>query len=109
MGSFWTDDFNEFKARVESFFGNIEELAKIAPGIYCHQVLSHGFMEYAGTIRLSSKINKRIEMENGPSKPLDDRERIFLHYEKEEYLNWAKQNRLEQSLLEKGWQEYLND
>ncbi len=80
---YWTADFKEFRKKVESVFGNIELLAKKAPDIYAHHVLSHGFMEYSFTKELKAT--------------------------KEEYLKWARENKLCEVLLEEGWETYKND
>jgi len=82
----WAADFKKFKSKVEGSFGDIRILAKNWPDLYAHQVLSHGFMEYAGTKNLFH--NKHL---------------------KREYLKWAKENALEEKLLEEGWQEFLDD
>lgn len=86
LPSCWTDNFSEFRAKVEPLLGNLENLAKDSPDIYAHQVLSHGFIEYAGT------------------RGLFDRDSL-----KEEYLKWARENKLAEELLEAGWQEFLDD
>jgi hypothetical protein len=86
----WTDDFHEFKAKIEPFFGPIEEIAAKHPALYAHQVLSHGFMEYAGIRGLS--FGTRFE-----------------HELKQEFLDWMKTNNLDMSMAEEGWQEFLND
>jgi len=80
---YWTANFKKFRKKVESAFGDIKLLAKNNPDIYTHQVLSHGFMEYSFTKELKAT--------------------------KEEYLKWAKENKLCEELLEEGWKEYKND
>lgn len=92
----WTADFNEFKQKVESVFGPLDKLAKKAPDVYAHQVLSHGFMEYVLMSR-STAIESIIKDEN-----------YYLRL-KQIYLKWARDNKLQEDLLELGWQEYLND
>ena len=79
----FTADFIEFRKRIESLFGNIEFLAKDEPDIYCHQVLAHGFMEYA--------LVKGVSLT------------------KENFMVWIKENKLEESLIEKGWKELEED
>ena len=106
----WTDNFSEFKSKVESTFGKLETLAKEAPDVYAHMVLSHGFIEYAGARMLSDEVKCRIVREKGsfiPQNPCHDG--LYWQYLKEEYLTWARQNHLPEQLLESGWEEYRND
>ena len=83
MKKYWTADFKKFKKKVESVFGDINRLADYAPDIYAHQVLSHGFMEYAG-----------IKM---------------IPYKKwrQNYLKWTKKHKLK--LVEEGRKAFLDD
>ena len=114
----WTADFTEFRKKVESIFGPLEELAEHDPDIYAHQVLSHGFMKYAGTTDLHKKIAKEIagsedkfyKMMHGPK--TEQQKKFDKQYDnklKEEYMKWARENNLPEDLLEDGWQEYLED
>ena len=79
----WTADFTEFKKKVEPMFGPIKELAKTYPDLYCHQVLSHGFMEYSGIKNIKGT--------------------------KKNFKDWMEKNHLEKSLVEAGWKEYKED
>lgn len=114
----WTPDFEEFKAKTESLFGPLEELAETAPDVYAHMVLSHGFMEYAHETGLQEKIKTEIagsgdkfrEVIIGPNTP--EKESYRREYDqrlKKEYMDWAKSNSLPGHLLEDGWHEFLND
>ena len=114
----WTDDFAKFRQKVEPFFGKLEELAVKEPDIYAHQVLSHGFMEYAGVRDIHGKIKLNVagdetefhKVVNGSDTP--EKERLKKEYYKNlktEYLFWARANNLPEDLLERGWQEYLED
>jgi len=106
----WTDNFSEFKSKVESTFGKLEVLAKEAPDVYAHMVLSHGFIEYAGARMLSDKVKCRIVREQGSFIPQNPpHNELYWQYLKEKYLRWARQNHLPEQLLESGWEEYRND
>lgn len=94
----WNADFKEFKKKVESVLGPLDRLAKEAPDVYAHQVLSHGFMEYL----MATRINEPIRKETKTSEQYNERL-------KQEYLEWAKKNNLPEELLELGWIEYMND
>ena len=115
---YWTADFLEFRKKIESMFGNLEELAKESPDIFSHQVLSHGFMEYAGikeiygktqTIVAGSqdKFHSVIQGQNTLEK--QDYQKRYDTLLKTEYLEWARKNNLPEHLLEQGWQEFLED
>ena len=103
--------FSKFKRSVERSFGcSLEVLARVYPDIYPHQVLSHGFMEYLWEKLPQGKIIARIERERGSYNPKNSQDKeLFLQYLKEEYFAWARANKLEESLLELGWKEYLED
>lgn len=105
----WTDDFNKFKAKVESFWGDIEILAEKYPDVYAHQVLSHGFMEYAGIRRLDKKIKKKIKGKYRMPSSDPGYYELFDKYLKKEYLTWAVKNKLSRNLLEQGWTEFCGD
>ena len=106
----WTDDFTKFREKVEPFFGNLETLAKNYPDVYAHQVLSHGWMEYSILRGVHDSVEERVEAERGFYDPsIPEHEFYYLAYEKEEYTKWARENKLSEKLLEKGWQEYLED
>lgn len=106
----WADDFTEFRKKVEPFFGKLEELAKKDPELYAHQVLSHGFMEYAGIRGLFDDIKTRVTKEKGSFDSQNpEHGKLYWKYLKQEYLNWARQNNLPEKLLEDGWKEFLND
>ncbi len=96
-----TADFSEFRAKVEPIFGRLEVLAEQAPDVYAHQVLSHGFMEYAIVNRLHD------EAKSATGKGMDAKE--FWEHLKPKYLAWARENNLPEKLLESGWSEYIND
>jgi len=83
MIEYWTDNFEVFRKKVESIFGNIRLLAKNEPDIYCHQVIAHGFLEYVGVKKIKGT--------------------------KDKYLEWFNVNKLEKTLQEEGWKEYQND
>jgi hypothetical protein len=106
----WTANFNEFRKKLELTFGLPEDILKSAPDLYPHMVLSHGFMEYAGVTRQQEKTETRIKQERGSydyHNPKD--QKLYYQYLKQEYLTWAKSNKLEKDLLEAGWKEYLED
>jgi hypothetical protein len=106
----WTADFEKFKTKVEAFLGNLEVLAEKYPDIYAHQVLSHGFMEYAGIRRLDKKIKKKIKGKHGTINSNDPiYHNLFDQYLKREYLTWAVKNELPRNLLEQGWTEFCED
>ncbi len=106
----WTDDFLEFRKKVESLCGPLEELAIEYPDVYTHHVLSHGFMEYAGVRGLYDYVKTKIQTEQG-SYEFDNstHDKLYWQHLKEEYLTWARQNNLPEHLLEDGWEQYLND
>lgn len=106
----WTDDFSKFREKVETILGNIENLAKEHPNIYAHQVLSHGFMEYAGIRSLFQKTHEKVREENHALES-NTQEYTGLYWDlmKKEYLTWARQNNLPEKLLEVGWEEFRND
>lgn len=97
----WTADFKEFKKKVESVLGPLDRLAKEAPDVYAHQVLSHGFMEYNMATGICDKIRKECNRRENPI--------LFDSRLKEEYLKLARKNNLPEELLELGWIEYMND
>lgn len=105
-----TDNFSEFKNKVESTFGKLEVLAKKYPDVYAHMVLAHGFMEYLLVKRLDEDVRSRIQAEQGSYDPNNpEHNTLFKQYLKEEYLAWARQNNLPEQLLGSGWEEYRND
>ncbi len=107
----WTDNFSEFRSKVESVFGNLETLTQEAPDVYAHMVLSHGFIEYSTIQRITDGVKTRIQTEQGvpfdPENP--DHDRLYWQNLKEEYMTWARQNHLPENLLEDGWEAYRND
>ena len=106
----WTDNFAEFRQKVESLFGPIVELEKRAPDVYAHQVLAHGFLEYALVRGLFDNAQLRIKEDNGyfdHSNP--EHENLYWQCLKREYVKWARQHELPQGLLEAGWEEFIND
>lgn len=106
----WTDDFAKFRAKVEPFFGRLEDFAIEAPDVYAHLVLSHGFMEYEGIRKIGKSIAKRVGAEKGfYDSSIPEHYHAYLTHEKQEYLKWARQNNLPENLLELGWNEYLED
>jgi len=115
---FWTADFNEYKKKVESSFGDIDTLANEYPDIYLHQVLSSGFTEFAGVTNLFARVKEEVagsekafhQVVNGPDS--EQKKRYNEEYGKklkEEYLKWARVNALGEELLEEGWKVYLED
>lgn len=115
LESIWTADFSEFREKVESIFGPIEILAEGEPDIYAHEVLSHGFIEYAVVTGITQKVKEKIAgSANGFHKALkseraNEYEQKYLGELKKEYMKWAETNNLAENLLEEGWQEFLND
>jgi hypothetical protein len=114
----WTDDFSEFREKVEPMFGSLEILAQENPDVYAHLVLSHGFMEYSGVKGLYKGVKEEVagsednfhEIVNGPE--TDQKKKMYEQYHglmKERYMAWARENNLPEELLEQGWIEYLND
>jgi len=121
----WTADFYEFIKKeigpfesVEQLFTSLEILARQDPDIFAHHVLAHGFMEYSYVKEIRSKIAKEIAgseekycaIIRGPDTPL--KAEYSNNYDtklKQEYLTWARSNKLPEELLERGWKEYLED
>ncbi len=87
----WTDDFSQFKDKVEDVFGSIDKMAWSAPDVYAHQVLSHGFMEFAAVRDLFAKTQ-------------GDFENI-----REDYNSWYEGHNLPEELQEAGWTAFIED
>ena len=116
--SFITDNFDNFKKKVEPLFGPVSKLAQDDPDIYAHQVLSHGFMEYIFyDKKVFVEIDDKIKVEIGLELEGDDInirknpkfKELYWKYLKEVYLEWAKENKIQKNLIELGWEEYKND
>ena len=83
-----TDEFSKFMTKIGHPDESLQTLATNNPDWFAHFVLGHGFMEYANVKGLLSR--------SGYGK-------------KEDYLEWARANDLPEELLEKGWEEFIND
>ncbi len=106
----WTDDFLKFRSKVESVFGNLEQLAETAPDIYAHMVLSHGFVEYSVVRKISEGVKYQIQSEKGSFNPKDPvHTKLYWAHLRDEYLRWARKNNLAEHLLDRGWAEFVND
>lgn len=81
------ENFQDFKAKVESVFGPIQNLRRNDPDTFCHQVIAHGFMEF----RLATLTEGSLQ-------------EIRACFEK-----WYAENQLPPELMEQGWREYLED
>jgi len=103
-----TGNFEEFRQKVESTFGRLEDVANRAPDIYAHMVLAHGFMEYNMANDIMGQVKGEIVQTEGCYDPLKH-EKTFWSGLKDRYYGWAKENKLETSLLETGWEEFIND
>jgi len=111
LRDYWTDDFNEFRKKLEMTFGSPEAILEQARDVYPHLVMSHGFMEYAGVRSIHDRIANRVAQESGVSFRYSnpEHEKLYHQYLKEEFVKWVKANKLEESLIEEGWKEYLED
>ena len=109
----------------------LEKLAKEAPDVYAHQVLSHGFMEYNQENCIIDNIKKQIIKERiakgdkgylqyaayvKNKMPSEVHHTIYEENKprleellKQEFMFWARSNKHPEKLLELGWQEYLDD
>lgn len=133
----WTADFNEFRKKVEPLFGSLEKLVIDDMHLFGHQVMSHGFIEYAGLTDVYARTKEEVagsedkfhsvirDSNNNLQKDYDKQYYVKL---KEKFVEWANENVLNYLLskyqgrwrdefkeeiwpvvLETSWQEYLDD
>ena len=121
INNMFTANFEDFKKKVESVFGSLENMAEKEPKMYAHQVLSHGFMEhlFCNQSTVLKEVEKKVENEIKDKvgigmlifdiKKTPRYHELYWKYLKEEYLIWAKNNKIPEHLIEMGWEEYKND
>jgi hypothetical protein len=102
-------NFEEFRQKIESTFGKLEDIADKMPDFYAHMVLSHGFMEYNLANDIMSQVKKEIAKNEGCEYDSSKHDDMFWSALRNRFYVWAGQNNLEKSLFDKGWTEYLND